>query len=126
MDLLHSARCCSQTGSGKTLSFLLPVVALLLDGTITARLKPCREAEESVPTATASSEDISANALRGDIDEIGIQPTVLVLAPTRELCSQIFCEARKLCFRSSLRCVAVYGGSDMKDQFIGFPMGVIF
>lgn len=43
-------------------------------------------------------------------------PTALVLAPTRELVSQIHEEARKFCYRSWVRPAVVYGGADINQQ----------
>ncbi|TFY69432.1 hypothetical protein EVJ58_g444 [Rhodofomes roseus] len=43
-------------------------------------------------------------------------PTGLILAPTRELVSQIHEEARKFCYRSWVRPAVVYGGADINQQ----------
>jgi ATP-dependent RNA helicase DDX3X len=43
-------------------------------------------------------------------------PTALVLAPTRELVSQIHEEARKFAYRSWVRPAVVYGGADINQQ----------
>ena len=43
-------------------------------------------------------------------------PSALVLAPTRELSSQIYDEARKFAYQTGLRCVVVYGGAPVVDQ----------
>ena len=43
-------------------------------------------------------------------------PNALIIAPTRELAVQIFYEARKFAFGSSLRTVVVYGGVSVSHQ----------
>ncbi|KAG6439829.1 hypothetical protein O3G_MSEX001120, partial [Manduca sexta] len=43
-------------------------------------------------------------------------PLGLVLAPTRELATQIYDEARKFAYRSRVRPCVVYGGSPVPDQ----------
>jgi hypothetical protein len=95
----YDLMCCSQTGSGKTFSFLLPMISLLTD--------------------TMSSFDEP----RLPEEPPGIYPKCLILAPTRELASQIFLEAKKICFKSFLNPVVVYGGSDIKDQFYKLALG---
>lgn len=44
------------------------------------------------------------------------EPLILVVAPTRELCTQIFDEARRLCYRSMLRPCVAYGGGPVREQ----------
>lgn len=44
------------------------------------------------------------------------EPLVLIIAPTRELATQIFDEARRLCYRSMLRPCVLYGGAPAADQ----------
>lgn len=44
------------------------------------------------------------------------EPLILVVAPTRELCIQIFDEARRLCYRSMLRPCVAYGGGPIREQ----------
>ena len=79
--------CCAQTGSGKTCAFLLPACAII------SSLPP--------PPPPAQNESPA-------------RPRVLVLAPTRELASQIQHEAEKLTYASGLRSgqwVGQVGGS---------------
>lgn len=49
-------------------------------------------------------------------------PSALVLAPTRELSSQIFEEARKFAYQTGLRAVVVYGGAPVVEQVRFLPL----
>ncbi|CAO3657023.1 unnamed protein product [Mucor hiemalis] len=84
---------CAQTGSGKTAAFLIPTCSALFSQarTLVARAKPSDH-------------------------RFVAKPLVLILAPTRELCCQIFDEARRFCYRSMLRPCAVYGGAGINGQ----------
>src|SRR5271155_6032185 len=57
-----------------------------------------------------------ANGFNPDIDRVRGEPLILVVAPTRELCCQIFDEARRLCYRSMLRPCVAYGGGPVREQ----------
>eukprot|EP00931_Biecheleriopsis_adriatica_P115722 TRINITY_DN91487_c0_g1_i1.p1 TRINITY_DN91487_c0_g1~~TRINITY_DN91487_c0_g1_i1.p1 ORF type:complete len:602 (+),score=103.94 TRINITY_DN91487_c0_g1_i1:78-1883(+) len=81
---------CAQTGSGKTCAFMVPCLESLL---------------RSGPPA---------NGNRGGRPKP--MPCGLVLAPTRELASQIHEESRKFSFETGIRCCIVYGGADMREQ----------
>ncbi|KAL9617426.1 MAG: hypothetical protein Q9160_007783 [Pyrenula sp. 1 TL-2023] len=93
---------CAQTGSGKTGGFLFPILS---------------QAFQSGP---------SANPAMGG-GQFGRQrkafPTTLILAPTRELVSQIFDEARKFAYRSWVRPCVVYGGADIGTQLRSIERG---
>lgn len=86
---------CAQTGSGKTGGFLFPI------------LSQAYQNGPAVPPPSAAG-------------QYGRQrkayPTSLILAPTRELVSQIFDEARKFAYRSWVRPCVVYGGADIGSQ----------
>jgi len=78
---------CAQTGSGKTAAFLFPVLSLLL--TTDAPVLP-----------------------RGR----KAYPSALIMTPTRELALQIYEEAQKFTYRTQLKAVSVYGGTNIGDQ----------
>ncbi|XP_036702704.1 probable ATP-dependent RNA helicase DDX4 isoform X9 [Balaenoptera musculus] len=75
---------CAQTGSGKTAAFLLPILAhMMRDGVTASRFKELQE------------------------------PECIIVAPTRELISQIYLEARKFSFGTCVRAVVIYGGTQL-------------
>ena len=49
-------------------------------------------------------------------DAVRAEPLILVVVPTRELATQIFDEARRLCYRSMLRPCVAYGGGPSREQ----------
>ena len=84
---------CAQTGSGKTAAFLVPILdRIYKDG----------------PPANMSG--------GGGYGRRKQFPLALVLAPTRELATQIYEEARKFAYRSKVRPAVVYGGANVGDQ----------
>lgn len=84
---------CAQTGSGKTGGFLFPILS-----------ESFKSGPAPVPKTGTNSYFRKA------------YPTSLVLAPTRELVSQIYDEARKFAYRSWVRPCVVYGGADIGQQ----------
>eukprot|EP00808_Paulinella_micropora_P027199 g54691.t1 len=87
---------CAQTGSGKTAAFLLPLIQLLLT------------TEAGTPPPESS---------RSSYGRKKAYPLSLVLAPTRELATQIFHEAEKFTYRTGIRAVVIYGGQEIRQQF---------
>lgn len=85
---------CAQTGSGKTGGFLFPILSALFTH---GPPPPPQEMKTAMGMRKAF-------------------PSVLILAPTRELVSQIYDEARKFCYRSWVRPAVVYGGADIGGQ----------
>ncbi|KAF3032858.1 DEAD-box ATP-dependent RNA helicase [Didymella heteroderae] len=88
---------CAQTGSGKTGGFLFPILA---------------QAFKNGPSAAPAAQ----NGGYGYGRQRKAYPTSLILAPTRELVSQIFDESRKFAYRSWVRPCVVYGGADIGSQ----------
>ena len=81
---------CAQTGSGKTAAFLIPILSQMY----------------------ANGPPLRAEKFSRDKQ----YPTALVLAPTRELASQIYEEAVKFTYRSHVRACVVYGGANIWTQ----------
>jgi len=88
---------CAKTGSGKTFAFLIPIIQKLfnLEEKNNLNKKMCNEEESDVDV---------------------INPSALILAPTRELAVQIAEEAQYLLKGSSFFAHAVYGGEDYDRQ----------
>ncbi|KAG0276557.1 DEAD-box ATP-dependent RNA helicase [Linnemannia exigua] len=84
---------CAQTGSGKTGGFLFPILSELF---------------KRGPTAVPDNNGMSRGRKA--------YPSTLILAPTRELASQIWEESRKFSYRSWVRSCVVYGGADIGQQ----------
>jgi len=93
---------CAQTGSGKTAAFLVPIMNRIY---------------ETGPAPVQRSG--SGNYGRRNKQ----YPLALVLAPTRELATQIFDEARKFSYRSHVRPCVVYGGASVGDQMRDLDKG---
>lgn len=53
---------------------------------------------------------------RISVDNRGALPRAVILAPTRELASQIHLDAKRLTYSSNTRTVCVYGGNDIRSQ----------
>ncbi|KAK4529504.1 hypothetical protein CCYA_CCYA01G0361 [Cyanidiococcus yangmingshanensis] len=85
---------CAQTGSGKTAAFVLPVLHQML--------------QMGGPAPVPSTGSTSGLSSRFRCS----YPTYLILAPTRELASQIFSECRKFCYGTGIRAAVIYGGSE--------------
>lgn len=86
---------CAQTGSGKTGGFLFPILSALF---------------------THGPPPPPPEMSHGGAGRRKAFPTTLILAPTRELVSQIHDEARKFTYRSWVKPAVVYGGADIVTQ----------
>ncbi|GAA95675.1 uncharacterized protein L969DRAFT_45146 [Mixia osmundae IAM 14324] len=97
---------CAQTGSGKTGGFLFPILSASF-----------KAGPRAVPDTGAG------NYGRPSFRNKKAYPTGLILAPTRELVSQIHDEARKFAYRSWVRPAVVYGGADIGSQIRALESG---
>jgi len=85
---------CSQTGSGKTASFLIPIIQDLL--------------QTGPPDLKTPLEEYKKNRRAF--------PIALILAPTRELALQIYDESRKFSHLTGILTKVIYGGKDSYEQ----------
>jgi ATP-dependent RNA helicase RhlE len=92
----HDLIACAQTGTGKTVAFVVPMVQWLL---------------------TTPRADVGGEAA-------AVQSRVLVLAPTRELAVQIEDEIHGLSYHTPTTSAAVYGGVEMGMQERALRAGV--
>ncbi|KAJ2008621.1 mRNA splicing protein prp28 [Coemansia thaxteri] len=83
----------AETGSGKTASFLIPMLAFIM---------------AQPPLSDRNMAD---------------GPYALVLAPTRELAQQIEAESHKFARRLGFRCVSIVGGHDIERQAFALRNG---
>ncbi|KAL9596039.1 MAG: hypothetical protein Q9219_006055 [cf. Caloplaca sp. 3 TL-2023] len=88
-------------GSGKTAAYLVPTISKLMG----KAKKLCGPR----PNVAAPDFDIKVHGVRAE-------PLILVVVPTRELATQIFDDARRLCYRSMLRPCVIYGGAPSGEQ----------
>lgn len=88
---------CAQTGSGKTAAFLVPTIDRML----------AMGGPPSPPPPPAAAPGTRRR---------NVYPTALVLAPTRELASQIYDESQKFCHQTGILSRVVYGGADVREQ----------
>jgi ATP-dependent RNA helicase DDX23/PRP28 len=85
----------AETGSGKTIAFLIPLLCYILK-LPSSYIERCKE--------------------QG--------PLAIVMAPTRELAEQIEKEAIKLCSFTNLKTVSIVGGLSIEDQGFALRLGV--
>ena len=117
IDLMVS----SQTGSGKTAAFLLPVLHTLLRQQAEARAAQERTAADAAHTAAARGEDAPRRAKRKNPTDLrnfkAATPGALVLCPTRELAQQVANDAIDLVKHCrGLRVASVVGGMPYQMQ----------
>ncbi|KAG0226861.1 DEAD-box ATP-dependent RNA helicase, partial [Mortierella sp. GBA43] len=87
---------CAQTGSGKTAGFLFPILSELF-----------KCGPKAPPQQPENQQSMGRRVA---------YPRALILAPTRELASQIHDESRRFAYRSWVRPCVVYGGAEVYQQ----------
>ena len=100
----------AQTGTGKTLAFLLPIMERLMGE------KPAEAATDEAPAK------IAGHAKHHKKSSIAVRS--LILAPTRELALQIADSFSKMSVDTGLRCAVVVGGLSEQTQLSALRRGV--
>ena len=105
--ILDSKDClgCAETGSGKTIAFLAPIISLLL------KEGPPKEDEKYLKPNSKYTNSCS-------------YPVCLIIVPTRELAEQIYIEARKLLYKTGIVVCKCYGGVPTDTQIRELRQGV--
>uniref|UniRef100_A0A7S0ZAY7 RNA helicase n=1 Tax=Timspurckia oligopyrenoides TaxID=708627 RepID=A0A7S0ZAY7_9RHOD len=94
----------ASTGSGKTLTYLLPVIQALKNEEMTQQMQMKEDSDYSDPSGSWK-----VRASR--------RPRVVILAPTRELAQQVFLVAKTLSHYEKCRVVSLVGGDkSLKKQ----------
>ena len=96
----------AQTGTGKTGAFLIPLIDRLL------------KAEKPDPSI--------ADTPTVPFNEWKKRQYILVLVPTRELCDQVWENAKKFLDGTGMGCTAIYGGTTYDKQIAALKNGVEF
>nr|WP_246254346.1 DEAD/DEAH box helicase [Comamonas jiangduensis] len=124
IDLLVS----SQTGSGKTAAFLLPVLNTILQQRAVADAEAKAEFDRLCAEAAAKGEPLPKRAKRKDPTNPrnfkAAVPGALILCPTRELADQVATEIRRLArAQENIKVVTVYGGVPTRNQIASLENG---
>ena len=124
---------CAQTGSGKTMAFLLPIINNMIkkgppaedkvDNTRRVEERDVRKIknlfdnydQNSYNQSNFSGRD-NVQEDRNYVDPNASKPVAMVIAPTRELAQQIHDECRKLTQNTGITSACIYGGQPMNIQ----------
>ena len=105
--------CVAETGSGKTIAYLFPIIGLMLISGV-----PENPFLEKTETNTENNSEKTETKKHKTAF-----PLSLILVPTRELAIQVSNESKKLSFNTGIRTVALYGGEGKRNQIIELGKG---
>lgn len=112
---------CAQTGSGKTAAFMLPIISRLATQADAAAADAAAAAAAAASAAAGDGAAPAASNGAARPPRRGAAPAALILAPTRELATQIMIEGSKFAHRLPVSLLVVYGGADIRAQVRATP-----
>ena len=118
--------CIAETGSGKTVSYLFPIIGQMLISGVPENPFINSESpkeEEKKESNENKEESKDGEKKKSYFAKKTAYPLCLVLVPTRELAIQVSKESKKLSFNTGIRTVAIYGGDMKKFQTIELSKG---
>ena len=122
--------CVAETGSGKTIAYLFPIIGQMLITGVPenpflpkeAKNEGTRE-EINIENNTENISENKKNHSKPPFKSKIAFPLSLILVPTRELAIQVSKESKKLSFNTGIRTVAIYGGEGKRLQVIELSKG---
>ena len=118
--------CIAETGSGKTISYLFPIIGQMLITGVPENPYLNNEKEEKKEnneTKEETTDNKPGEKKKSYFSKKTAYPICLILVPTRELAIQVAKESKKLSFNTGIRTVAIYGGDMKKFQTIELNKG---
>ncbi|PFH33814.1 DEAD/DEAH box helicase domain-containing protein [Besnoitia besnoiti] len=125
----------AETGSGKTLAYTLPLIRHVLSVKQQYKTYLANKQLAALEAGGAAEADKKPAVEKPEEKKVGKEKVVvykdfkegtigLVIAPTRELCVQIFKEINRCCNLVDLSAVACYGGAGIGSQLGAIKRGV--
>ena len=120
--------CIAETGSGKTISYLFPIIGQMLitgvpENPFLNKVEEKKENGDNENKEADTAENKNGEKKKSYFSKKTAYPLCLILVPTRELAIQVAKESKKLSFNTGIRTVAIYGGDMKKFQMIELAKG---
>jgi ATP-dependent RNA helicase DDX3X len=120
--------CVAETGSGKTMAYLFPIIGQMLITGVPANpfiLKNgTNNSKDEEKQEEKKEEKKEENSKKPEFYKSKkAYPLSLILVPTRELAIQVSNESKKLAYNTGIRSVAVYGGEGKRIQILELDRG---
>ena len=124
--------CVAETGSGKTLSYLFPIIGQMLIEGVPKNPFIEKETENNKKDENKTEEKKKENEESGETNKKEYNnlfrtntayPLALIIVPSRELATQISNESKKLAMNTGIKTVSLIGGEKRNYQYIDLAKG---